>query len=86
MQRHVASLRLHQLHCAHANVRAQTGSLFEFSAGNPIFGVVNSDSPLYTPILATFFVTGYPTSAFLFSKCVAAANEASAEADKQDGY
>jgi len=49
-------------------------------------GVLPPDSPLYTPVLATFFVTGFPTSAYLFSKCVQAANEASAAADRADGF
>ena len=70
---------------AHAP-RLQTGSLFEFAAKNPIFGVLPADNPLYTPILGLFALTGFPTAAVLFSKCVQAANEASANADRQDGY
>lgn len=64
----------------------QTGSAFEFAAKNPIFGVLPADNPLYTPILGLFVLTGFPTSAVLFGKCIQAANEASANADKQDGY
>lgn len=39
---------------------AQTGSIFEFGAQNPIFGVLGADSPLYTPILGLFVLTGFP--------------------------
>lgn len=38
----------------------KTGSIFELAAKNPIFGVVGPDSPLYTPILGLFIVTGFP--------------------------
>lgn len=64
----------------------QTGSLFEFSAKNPLFGVVGSDSPFYAPILGLFMVTGFPTSAYLFKLCIDAANAASEDADRQDGF
>jgi hypothetical protein len=40
--------------------RAQTGSIYEYSAGNPIFGVLGSDSFLYAPILGIFTFTGFP--------------------------
>lgn len=63
----------------------QTGSLFEWSAGNPVFGVLGSDSPLYGPVLGVFVFTGLPLSAYLFSRCVAAANADSERADKLDG-
>jgi hypothetical protein len=38
----------------------QTGSIYEYIAGNPIFGVVTSDSFLYAPILGIFTFTGFP--------------------------
>ena len=40
----------------------QVGSIFELLNQNPIFGVVGPDSPLYTPILGLFSVTGLPTA------------------------
>lgn len=38
----------------------QIGSIYEYSAGNPIFGVVEKESPLWAPILIFFAVTGLP--------------------------
>jgi hypothetical protein len=64
---------------------AAVGSIFEYAAKNPIFGVVASDSVLYTPILGTFAVTGLPMCAWLFLKGVAAANAESERYDKLDG-
>jgi hypothetical protein len=43
-------------------LRAQTGSIFEFADKNPIFGVVQPDSPIWAPILGLFVFTGYPMS------------------------
>lgn len=60
---------------------AAVGSIFELSNQNAIFGVLPPDSPLYTPILGTFAVTGLPTSGYLFYLCVKKAN---ADADMMD--
>jgi hypothetical protein len=40
----------------------QIGSIFEYTNGRPVFGVVGTDSPLYVPLLGFFAVTGIPTS------------------------
>ena len=40
----------------------QVGSIYEFANKNPIFGVIEADSPLYAPILGFFMVTGFPTA------------------------
>ena len=64
---------------------SQTGSIYEYTARNSIFGVVPADSPFYAPILGVFVFTGFPLSAWLFVKCVAAANADSERADKLDG-
>jgi len=65
---------------------AAVGSIFEFADKNPIFGVVQPDSPLWAPILGFFALTGLPLSGFLFFKCVQAANEAAEAQDRMDGY
>ncbi len=65
---------------------AAVGSIFEWSAQNPIFGVIEPDSALYTPILGLFAVTGIPTAGILFFKGVAAANAEAERMDAQDGY
>ena len=65
---------------------AAVGSIFEWSAQNPIFGVIEPDSPLYTPILGVFAVTGIPTAGVLFFKGVSAANAEAERMDAQDGY
>lgn len=39
---------------------AAVGSIFEFIDRNPVFGVIEPDSPLWAPILLTFAVTGIP--------------------------
>jgi hypothetical protein len=36
--------------------------VFEYIDKNPIFGVVQPDSPLWAPILGLFAVTGIPTA------------------------
>ena len=65
---------------------ASIGSCFELTYGNPIFGVVQSDSGAYKPILFWFIVTGFPLTAFLWTKGIAGANEAAELQDKLDGY
>lgn len=47
---------------------AAIGSIFEYSAHNAIFGVIQPDNFLYTPILGFFAITGLPTAGFLFFK------------------
>ncbi|CAG9460910.1 unnamed protein product [Pedinophyceae sp. YPF-701] len=65
---------------------AAIGSIFEYQAKNPIFGVVQPDSPLWAPILLFFAVTGIPSSAFLFYKCISVANADAERMDQMDGY
>ena len=65
---------------------AAVGSIFEYANKNPIFDVVDPDSPLYVPILALFSVTGLPSSAYLFYRAVTAANKEAERMDKLDGY
>lgn len=60
---------------------AAVGSVFEFVNKNAIFGVLPPESPLYTPILALFALTGLPSAGWLFFKAVTTANE---EARRQD--
>jgi len=60
---------------------AAVGSVFEFVNKNAIFGVLPPSSPLYTPILALFALTGLPSAGWLFFKAVTTANE---EAERQD--
>ena len=60
---------------------AAVGSVFEFVNKNAIFGVLPPSSPLYTPILALFALTGLPSAGWLFFKAVKTANE---EAERQD--
>ncbi len=38
------------------------GSIFEYVDGNAIFGVIQSDSPVWAPILLFMGVTGIPMS------------------------
>lgn len=64
---------------------AAVGSIFEFANKNPIFDIVYPDSPLYTPILGLFSVTGIPTAGYLFFKAVGAANAEAERMDKLDG-
>lgn len=40
----------------------QIGSIFEYVNQNPVFGVLNSDSIFYAPLLGFFAITGIPTS------------------------
>jgi hypothetical protein len=65
---------------------AAVGSIFEFVNKNPIFDVIEADSPLYTPILGIFALTGLPTSGYLFYKAVSTANKEAERMDKLDGY
>ncbi|KAG1365524.1 Dimethylaniline monooxygenase [N-oxide-forming] 1 [Cocos nucifera] len=65
---------------------AAIGSVFEYINQKPVFGVLSSDSVFYAPLLGFFAFTGIPTSAFLWFKSVQAANKASEEQDRRDGY
>ncbi|XVF56473.1 hypothetical protein PTKIN_Ptkin06aG0123900 [Pterospermum kingtungense] len=65
---------------------AAIGSIFEYVNRRPVFGVINSDSIFYVPLLGFFAFTGIPTSAFLWSKSVQAANKEAEEQDRRDGY
>ena len=65
---------------------AAVGSVFEYTAKNPIFDIIEADSPLYAPILGLFAITGLPTAAYLFYKSVSAANKEAERMDKIDGY
>lgn len=52
--------------CAHHGrcplPHTQVGSVFEYANQRPIFDVIYPGSPLYTPILGFFAVTGLPTA------------------------
>ncbi|KAJ7101815.1 hypothetical protein O6H91_Y577800 [Diphasiastrum complanatum] len=65
---------------------AAVGSIFEFFNKRAVFGIIQPDSPFYTPILGFFAVTGLPTSAFLWYKSIQLANKLSEEQDKEDGF
>ena len=65
---------------------AAVGSVFEYVNKNPIFDVIEADSPFYAPILAIFAFTGLPTSGYLFYRAVQAANKEAERMDKLDGY
>ncbi|KAL2644088.1 hypothetical protein R1flu_011675 [Riccia fluitans] len=65
---------------------AAVGSIFEYFNKNPVFGVVQPDSPLWAPILGFFAITGLPSAGFLFYKGVQLANKASEEIDREDGF
>ncbi|CAK9159283.1 unnamed protein product [Ilex paraguariensis] len=65
---------------------AAIGSIFEYVNQRPVFGVLNSDSVFYAPLLGFFAFTGIPTSAFLWFKSVQAANKEAEEQDRRDGY
>jgi len=65
---------------------AAVGSVFEYVNQKPVFGLLNSDSVFYAPLLGFFAFTGIPTSVFLWLKSIEAANTAAEEQDKQDGY
>ncbi|KAM4129129.1 hypothetical protein ACJW30_02G220700 [Castanea mollissima] len=65
---------------------AAIGSVFEYVNQRPVFGLLNSDSIFYAPLLGFFAFTGIPTSAFLWFKSVQAANKEAEEQDRRDGY
>ncbi|KAI9185291.1 hypothetical protein LWI28_005920 [Acer negundo] len=65
---------------------AAIGSIFEYVNQRPAFGILNSDSIFYAPLLGFFAFTGIPTSAFLWFKSVQAANKEAEEQDKRDGF
>ncbi|GAB2279050.1 hypothetical protein Dimus_013711 [Dionaea muscipula] len=65
---------------------AAIGSVFEYVNQKPVFGVVNSDSILYGPLLGFFAITGIPTSAFLWFKAVQIANKEAEDQDRRDGF
>ncbi|KAI3728324.1 hypothetical protein L6452_16958 [Arctium lappa] len=65
---------------------AAIGSVFEYVNQKPVFGVLNSDSIFYTPVLGFFAFTGLPTAAFLWFKSVEVANKEAEEQDRRDGY
>ncbi|GAV79027.1 hypothetical protein CFOL_v3_22492 [Cephalotus follicularis] len=65
---------------------AAIGSMFEYVNKKPVFGVLNSDSIFYAPLLGFFVFTGIPTAAFLWFKSVQVANKEADEQDKRDGY
>ncbi|KAI0522359.1 hypothetical protein KFK09_004738 [Dendrobium nobile] len=65
---------------------AAIGSIFEYINQRPVFGILGSDSVLYTPLLGFFAFTGIPTSAFLWFRSVQAANKEAEEQDRRDGY
>ncbi|KAK3034172.1 hypothetical protein RJ639_034312 [Escallonia herrerae] len=77
---------LSQYVCACAFICLNIGSVFEYLNQRPVFGVLNSDSIFYVPVLGFFAFTGIPTSAFLWFKSVQAANKEAEEQDKRDGY
>ncbi|KAJ4733955.1 Dimethylaniline monooxygenase [N-oxide-forming] 1 [Rhynchospora pubera] len=65
---------------------AAVGSIFEYANKKPVFGLLNSDSIFYAPLLGFFVFTGIPTSAFLWYKSVQTANKDAEEQDRRDGY
>ena len=52
---------IHPRECLHPGF-VQVGSIFEIINKNPVFGVIQPDSPLWLPILGLFAVTGLPTA------------------------
>lgn len=65
---------------------AAVGSMFEYVNQKPVFGLLNSDSVFYAPVLGFFALSGIPTSVFLWFKSIETANKAAEEQDRQDGY
>ncbi|XP_076933569.1 uncharacterized protein LOC143599513 [Bidens hawaiensis] len=65
---------------------AAIGSVFEYVNQKPVFGLLNSDSIFYAPVLGFFAFTGIPSAAFLWFKSVQVANKEAEEQDKRDGY
>ncbi|KAI7728024.1 hypothetical protein M8C21_006091 [Ambrosia artemisiifolia] len=65
---------------------AAIGSVFEYVNQKPVFGLLNSDSIFYAPVLGFFAFTGVPTAAYLWFKSVQVANKEAEEQDRRDGY
>ncbi|KAL3838803.1 hypothetical protein ACJIZ3_023394 [Penstemon smallii] len=65
---------------------AAIGSVFEYVNQKPVFGVLDSDSVFYAPVLGFFAFTGIPSSAYLWFKSVQVANKEAEEQDRKDGY
>ncbi|KAF3330673.1 hypothetical protein FCM35_KLT04027 [Carex littledalei] len=65
---------------------AAIGSIFEYVNKKPVFGLLNSDSIFYAPLLGFFVFTGIPTSGYLWYKSVQTANKEAEEQDRRDGY
>lgn len=65
---------------------AAIGSIFEYVNERPVFGILNSDSMFYAPLLGIFVFVGIPTSAFLWFKSVEVANKEAEEQDRRDGF
>ncbi|XP_073291121.1 uncharacterized protein [Primulina huaijiensis] len=65
---------------------AAIGSIFEYVNESPVFGILNSDSVFYAPLLGIFVFVGIPTSAFLWFKSVEVANKEAEEQDRRDGF
>ncbi|KAJ0683622.1 hypothetical protein HanPI659440_Chr16g0660341 [Helianthus annuus] len=65
---------------------AAIGSVFEYVNQKPVFGLLNSDSVFYAPVLGFFAFTGLPTAAYLWFKSVQVANKEAEEQDRRDGY
>ncbi|KAE8706456.1 polyglutamine-binding protein 1-like isoform X1 [Hibiscus syriacus] len=65
---------------------AAIGSIFEYINQRPVFGVLNSNSVFYAPLLGFFAFTGIPTSAFLWFKSIQVANKEAEEQDRRDGF
>lgn len=65
---------------------AAVGSMFEYLYKNPIFGVVQPDSPFWAPTLIWLIVSGLPVSGYLLYKAISVANEMAENLDDMDGY
>ncbi|PWA47706.1 hypothetical protein CTI12_AA399480 [Artemisia annua] len=65
---------------------AAIGSVFEYVNQKPVFGVLESDSIFYAPVLGFFAITGLPTAGYLWFKSVQVANKEAEEQDRRDGY
>ncbi|XP_023518065.1 uncharacterized protein LOC111781610 [Cucurbita pepo subsp. pepo] len=65
---------------------AAIGSVFEYVNQKPVFGIINSDSIFYAPLLGFFAFTGIPTAGFLWFKSVEVANKEAEDQDRRDGY
>ncbi|WCJ32874.1 hypothetical protein M5689_014271 [Euphorbia peplus] len=65
---------------------AAIGSVFEYVNEKPVFGILNSDSIFYAPVLGFFAFTGIPLSGYLWFKSVQVANKEAEEQDRKDGF